>query len=323
MADLLGGAGRQRVRALFRGSHLELVIDAVLAGNSPGLIWADDARNPRSALLWDGGRCFYLAGAADNGPLNAEWGERMSGQVLPQAAARGLDVFKVHYSGPEWEPAAATVFRFLALTRRTRSFYALPPGLEARLEPMSAGAMERAGMGPLPCFGGASPGDPAVPAPPQGAAETRSATAGEREGGGLVLRPIDRDLVANSGLAHRDELLAEIESMWTSVQRFLDHGFGLCLLQGNEIACRCTAEYVSGRRCGVGIATWAGYENRGLATLTTRAFLARCRRGGIAPHWDCWTANLPSVAVAEKVGFVRLLEYPVWLGTVPKQQGRP
>lgn len=306
MADLPGGAGRQRVRALFRGPHLELVIDAVLAGNSPGLIWADDARNPRSALLWDGGRCFYLAGAADNGPLNEEWAELLSGQVLPQAAARGLDVFKVHYTGPEWERPAAAAFRCLAVTQRTRVFYALAP--------------ETAGREPLSATSGAGAADPAGA---EGAAGTRSAGAGERESAGLVLRPFDRNLVADPGLVHRDELLAEIESMWTSVQRFLDYGFGLCLLQGNEIACRCTAEYVSGRQCGVGIATRAGYQNRGLATLTTRAFLARCRHEGIAPHWDCWTTNLPSVAVAEKVGFVRLLECPVWVGSVAKSQDRP
>lgn len=52
----------------------------------------------------------------------------------------------------------------------------------------------------------------------------------------------------------------------------------------------------------------------GLATLTARAFVVRCVREGIAPHWDCWTTNLPSVAVAEKVGFVKALEYTVWFG---------
>ena len=280
MVELIEAAQQRRVRPLFAALHLGLVLDAVLAGNSPGVMWAGDTGSPRSVLLWDKGHCFYLAGAADNVALNAEWAERLRREVLPQAAARGLSVFKVHYSDAEWEEPAAGLFRNLALTRRTRAFYTLGT--------WAAGPARST----------------AEPLGPIGVPE------------GLVLQPIDRALLADRELVHRGELVAEIESMWPSVGRFLDYGFGLCLLRGKEIVCRCTAEYVSGKQCGVGIATFPGYEGRGLATLTARAFVARCLREGIAPHWDCWTSNLPSVAVAEKVGFVRDVEYAVWFGVM-------
>ena len=32
-------------RGLFAGAHIELVVDGVIAGNSPGRVWADDRSN--------------------------------------------------------------------------------------------------------------------------------------------------------------------------------------------------------------------------------------------------------------------------------------
>jgi RimJ/RimL family protein N-acetyltransferase len=37
-----------------------------------------------------------------------------------------------------------------------------------------------------------------------------------------------------------------------------------------------------------------------------------CLTEYITPHWHCWADNLPSVAVAEKVGFKKSLVYPAY-----------
>jgi len=39
-----------------------------------------------------------------------------------------------------------------------------------------------------------------------------------------------------------------------------------------------------------------------------------CAERAITPHWDAWTNNLPSVAVAEKAGFQQIETYAVYVG---------
>ena len=57
-------------------------------------------------------------------------------------------------------------------------------------------------------------------------------------------------------------------------------------------------------------------QRRVLLSLTehAEAFLAECSRRGWTASWDSWAQNLPSVAVAEKVGLDRVLEYSVFVG---------
>jgi RimJ/RimL family protein N-acetyltransferase len=124
-------------------------------------------------------------------------------------------------------------------------------------------------------------------------------------------------LLANHRLQNVQHVIAEIESCWPSLQQFYDKGFGVTLLLGEEeIVCWCTAEYVSAGRCGIGIETDEAYQNRGFATLTAAAFVEDCLARQVAPHWDSWTTNVPSLAVAEKVGFRMVQEYFVYLATL-------
>lgn len=136
----------------------------------------------------------------------------------------------------------------------------------------------------------------------------------ERIPPGFNMRPIDAGMLRETTLKNLPDLRAEIESCWNSVGDFLENGFGYCLLHGDEIVCRCTAEYVSAGKCGIGIETAEGYRERGFATLTAAAFVEHCVARGVTAHWDAWKANLPSIAVAEKVGFRKTVEYAVYLG---------
>jgi hypothetical protein len=43
-------------------------------------------------------------------------------------------------------------------------------------------------------------------------------------------------------------------------------------------------------------------------------FAVHCAERGVTPHWDCWTSNLPSVAIAEKLGFHKVETYPILAG---------
>lgn len=115
---------------------------------------------------------------------------------------------------------------------------------------------------------------------------------------------IDRKLLENTALTGNRELLDEIRWMWPSVERFNEKGFGIAALSGDTIVCRCTAEYVSRRICGIGIETVESREKQGIAAAVTARFVDYCLKRSIIPCWECNSDNVASVRVAEKTGFV-------------------
>ena len=135
----------------------------------------------------------------------------------------------------------------------------------------------------------------------------------ERVPAGFSLVRIDEALLT-SRVANADRVVEEISSMWGETARFYEKGFGYCMLRGDEIVCWCTAEYISGPECGIGIETIEEYQGQGLATVTAGAFVDYCLANSISPHWDAWCSNLLSTKVAEKAGFEAVLEYAVYLG---------
>ena len=91
--------------------------------------------------------------------------------------------------------------------------------------------------------------------------------------------------------------------MWPERRLFHKHGFGHAVVHGGSIAAWCTAEYVSARKCGVGIETAEPSRRQGFGTAAAIAFITHCDRIGLTPHWDTWVDNAPSVGLAEKCGF--------------------
>lgn len=258
------------IRSLFQGAYLTLTVNAVLAGNSTALIWADDPAQPNTALMWDNAHILYVVGEAGNHNFNQRLGEMFSTQLLPDARKRGIDGFKIVYGNPSWENQIATVFPTLPLSHYPRVVYSLGkltvPDWQQRLAPSYS------------------------------------------------MRPIDQAMLNDKTLGNVADLVEEIESCWPSRERFLAQGFGLCLVGNDEIICRCTAEYVSPGKCGIGIATAEPYRRRGFATLTASAFLADCRTRGLTPYWDAWSRNVASVATAEKIGLRKIQEYRAYIG---------
>jgi GNAT superfamily N-acetyltransferase len=136
---------------------------------------------------------------------------------------------------------------------------------------------------------------------------------------GFRISRIDDRLIDPGTLANSADVIAEVESGWGSVTAFLRTGFGFAVHDDATIVCWCTAEYVSDERCGIGIETTAAYQRRGFATATATAFVQHCVKRGLTPHWDAWTTNMPSVAVAKKLGFVKVETYSILVGTLAEQ----
>lgn len=134
---------------------------------------------------------------------------------------------------------------------------------------------------------------------------------------GLRLVLIDAAVFNDPALENMEPVRAEVRWMWPSEARFLERGLGVAALVDRRVIAWCTAEYVSRRMCGIGIATDPAYERRGVATALALFFVAECRRRGITPHWECAARNTASVRVAEKAGFTLVDEMTVWAGEFP------
>jgi GNAT superfamily N-acetyltransferase len=129
---------------------------------------------------------------------------------------------------------------------------------------------------------------------------------------GVTLLAITPELLLRDDLGSIDAVREEIRRMWRSEARFNTHGLGTLAVLGNEIICFCTAEYVGLTYCGIGIATDDRYQCQGVATATAAAFVRDARARGLTPGWECDAANVASVRVAERAGFVWRTEEAYW-----------
>lgn len=99
---------------------------------------------------------------------------------------------------------------------------------------------------------------------------------------------------------------------WSSPDAFLEHGLGVVLLAGDEIASLCTSVFASHEHMEIDIHTEEKYQRQGLAVLTASAFIEECLRLGKHPNWECFWENDASTSLAEKLGFHAEADYPVY-----------
>lgn len=128
MVEELSKAEYTRVLPLIEEAqpdYFDVIARAVIAGNSPGTVWVDDAAQPQSMLIRDKQYCYYLAGNADNTAFNAGLRNLLTEQIAPEALASGTGIFKLFYSSSGWESKAKSIFEAASLTRRERSLFTL------------------------------------------------------------------------------------------------------------------------------------------------------------------------------------------------------
>jgi RimJ/RimL family protein N-acetyltransferase len=121
-----------------------------------------------------------------------------------------------------------------------------------------------------------------------------------------VAVPEDAALIARRDLRNHAAVAEWGMGNWGEPEEFLARGLGMVVLHGDTIASWCLMDCAVGARCEIGIATDPDYRRRGLAALATAATVAACLARGF---WHCWTRNLGSRRVAERVGFAHAGTY--------------
>lgn len=120
---------------------------------------------------------------------------------------------------------------------------------------------------------------------------------------------MNRDLLSNNKIKNLPQLKEKILEFWPSIHSFLHHGFGYCMIYEHEIVSYCFSGYVAGNIHCLGVETYKPYRGRGLAQHVVAAFIKDCLDSNKTPYWDCMQTNLASVAIAEKLGFKRNMDY--------------
>jgi RimJ/RimL family protein N-acetyltransferase len=256
-----------RVRPLFRTLDQHLAVDAILAGETPAEVFADDPIRPHAALLlpWNRHRIF-LAGDAGNQRFNQALTELLARQLVPQDDPGAL-VELVAYYADGWEQVFDALMPGATTLTALRHVY--------RLQELRA--------------------------------DWRRLLPAD-----LTMRRVDAGLLADGGIQHLDQLITEIHSESHSVEDFLGNKFGFCVQHGRALVGWCLSEYNHGDACELGIETVEGYRQQGLGTLTAAATVEHALARGITRiGWHCWARNAASIALALKLGFVKIEEYAV------------
>ncbi|WP_029192876.1 GNAT family N-acetyltransferase [Paenibacillus harenae] len=128
--------------------------------------------------------------------------------------------------------------------------------------------------------------------------------------GGYTVMEMDQSVIA--GDAERI-MAAEILKFWASVEGFLEKGFGFCVMKDGEVIGTCLSVYVGGLEYEIGINTYGVmHRGKGLATAMAAAFIRKCLWIGGTPHWTTEHFRKDSIAIARKLGFKQLPNYPVY-----------
>lgn len=127
---------------------------------------------------------------------------------------------------------------------------------------------------------------------------------------GYILRPVNQEFINEKEWQNKKPLLYEMCSERVSVEDFLQHSFGVCAVNGEEITGWCLSEYNHSKGCEVGIEVQEGHQHRGIGTNLTLALAAEAKKQGMQTlGWSSFTRNIPSTATARKAGLTRAEEY--------------
>jgi RimJ/RimL family protein N-acetyltransferase len=94
-----------------------------------------------------------------------------------------------------------------------------------------------------------------------------------------------------------------------SVEKALENLVGFCLLYGDDIACEAFAGPATLGIREMGVETREAYRGRGYATLTCAHLIHTCEEAGYQTYWNTARQNVPSIALARKLGYRSEKEY--------------
>ena len=103
-----------------------------------------------------------------------------------------------------------------------------------------------------------------------------------------------------------------IRGTWKSEEEFERNGLGFCVLTRGRVVSLCYSVFVSGSHREIDILTLEPYKRQGMARAVASAYIQECLGRGLQPGWDCFKDNRASGQLAQALGFIPSIEFPVY-----------
>lgn len=102
----------QRIAPLLKGEYINLEIESVAEGYSPGWIFVDDPAEPKTAMVWSRGiEGFYFLGDAENPAFTEHINRFIDEEIFPRAKALGLQHFEFSGTAQAWDERFERIFK--------------------------------------------------------------------------------------------------------------------------------------------------------------------------------------------------------------------
>lgn len=92
-------------------------------------------------------------------------------------------------------------------------------------------------------------------------------------------------------------------------ENILQHTLGVVVLHEGRIVCEAATGAPTHGRIEVGVTTAEAHRRRGLAEAACARLIQMCEAEGYATWWDCAKQNIPSIRLAQKLGYINEREY--------------
>lgn len=124
---------------------------------------------------------------------------------------------------------------------------------------------------------------------------------------GYQLKQINKKIYQ---MALKEEWSKDFCINFADASHFLKEGLGFAIIKDNNLVAGCSAYGVGNHKLEVEVITKKEFRRKGLALICSAAFVLECLKRKMVPNWDA--ANLQSVALAEKLGYLFDREYEVY-----------
>jgi len=99
---------------------------------------------------------------------------------------------------------------------------------------------------------------------------------------------------------------------WDNVNDFLENGVGFSLLFNKRLAATAFSSYIHDDKLELGIETVTEFRKKGFAEIVSCALIDYCIKNNYEPVWSCRLENAGSYMLAQKIGFVPIMEKPYY-----------
>ena len=101
-------------------------------------------------------------------------------------------------------------------------------------------------------------------------------------------------------------------SFWKSSDNFIAKGVAFTLYYEEKLAATAFSSFVAPGKLELGIETLSEFRGRGLAEEVCSALIDYCLERNLEPIWACRLENTGSYKLAQKLGFIPILELPYY-----------